>query len=91
VLVTSHYFGWMVAIFAAIPWMGHARSCPIIWDDTEVVPPRCYERSLTAESGKLFLHRHFGLDRIRDETLIMREMMHFIQVLVGRLFLAGKF
>lgn len=40
--------------------------------------------------GRSLLDRDLRLDRIRDETFGVREMMHLIEFLFGWLFLAGK-
>jgi hypothetical protein len=33
----------------------------------------------------------FGLYRIRDETLLVRRMIHFVEFLRSRLFISGEF
>ena len=40
---------------------------------------------------RLLLDRHFGLDRVRDETILVREVVHLIEILVRRLIVAGEF
>ena len=66
-----------------------SRPCSRNQNDTEVVPPSVFIR------GNLWLALcldfDLSLDRVGDEALLMRGMIHFLDLLCGRLFIAGEF
>jgi hypothetical protein len=53
-------------------------------------PGPCYRSSREHHFRRLKLlhYRHFGFDRVSDETLVVRAVMHLVQLLRARLLLA---